>query len=617
MKYLNILALMLILLSSCSEENNIMVVEQETTTTSILEEYNPERDIVQGSIFGTVLDQSENPISDATVRFNGSQYSTNESGNFIIQGGSLDRNGTYVTVSKSGFHQGSRRFYPQANSTNYVTIQILELSNIGEFEAISGGTVSGSDGIEITFPENSIQEQGSGILYTGSVTVAATWLDPTAPNINDIMPGDLVGVSADIEEVSLVSYGMMAVELFGDRGEKLNLAADNQATLSFPVPADLRSSAPQEIPLWSFDEVRVGIWVQEGTAQLVGDKYIGQVSHFSFWNCDAPFDLVEVRGQLVSSSGAPIANTKIIVQAEELNSARCGYTDNRGFFSGKFPRNLTWNFTVSGGTPDAECGFQSLTFGPFADTDSDGINLGVISVAALQIEEFAVTGVIVDCNDNPVTNGIASIAVGDNVQSILVEDDGEFELALLNCESFDIFSIRSTDLEGFEVGNTIEKPISPNVDCGRLPACGTPVCITDNMFVGVYMLTLEGASGTDYGIPYENQIVTISPEPGSNTLRSFQSEILPDVGPHGPFKTTFDVLCDRAIYQLMDTESVGCGLGAIMYGPALDENGEALSEPLDPNDDSRIVLFFNEGFADGGCVALQVETQTKMVLTKL
>ena len=614
-----ILPLFFLLVLSCNNDDDIVSapVNNGVNNTNQLANYNPPIDMVNASLVGTIIDESDNPISDATISHQGKQYTTNQNGIFVIKDESFNSNGAFIRVAKGGFFQGSRRFYPQENSTNYIRVQLLALNNIGKFDATTGGSITGEDDLEITFPANSIQTEESGLLYTGSVSVAARWLNPAFSNINDIMPGDLTGVNVDIQEVSLVSYSMMAVEIFGDNGQKLNLAPENEATLTFPVHDILLANAPQEIPLWSFEEERFGIWVEEGSARLEGNKYIGQVSHFSFWNCDAPFDVVEISGRLVATTGAPIVNAKMVVRAEDLETERCGYTDNRGFFNGKFPRDFTWNIRASPGYAYGDCGFQSFTFGPFTDADPDGVNLGSIPLQALEIEDFEVIGSIVDCDNNPVSNGLLNIAVGNNVQTILVDEGSNFQVSILNCESHESFSIRATDIDALEIGSTIHKPINPTANCGPLRACGTSVCVTENKFVGDYMLTIEGASGLGYGPGYVDRVVSVFLEEGSNSVRSFQCTMFPEAGSYGPYKTTFEVLCDKAIFQLMDTEGLGCGGGGVLFGPAFDKNGTIISEPLDPNDDSRVVLFFNEGFANGGCPGFMGETATKMVLTKL
>ncbi len=146
----------------------------------------------------------------------------------------------------------------------------------------------------------------------------------------------------------------------------------------------------------------------------------------------------------------------------------------------------------------------------------------------------------------------------------------------------------------------------------------TATCpIPDDRFAGNYMLTIDGDTGLGYGPGYADQAVTITPVPGSSTRRTFSTVVLDEIGPFGPFATTFDIVCDQAVFTLMDTAGLGCGGGGIQFGPALDANGVPITEPLDLDDDSQIVLFFNEGFASGGCGGQTGETMTRMVLTRM
>ena len=139
----------------------------------------------------------------------------------------------------------------------------------------------------------------------------------------------------------------------------------------------------------------------------------------------------------------------------------------------------------------------------------------------------------------------------------------------------------------------------------------------DDRFVGDYVLSYEGDAGLGYGPPYEEGItVTISTITGSTTLRSFESLVLPAIGGFGPYTNRFDLVCDQAVFELMDSSPLGCGGGGIMFGPARDDNNIPIGAPLDLSDDSVIRLIINEGFASGGCAGQTGDTQTTIVLTK-
>ncbi len=429
----------------------------------IISEYNPETDLVTGTIFGLVYDENENPVQDAIVRYDGKSYTTDEAGRFIIKDETLDRQGTFFTVEANGYFKGSRRIYPTDESVNYAYVQLLALNEIGSFSAADGGELEGPDGLGISFAPNSIQSE-SGALYNGQVSVAAKWLDPTADNIAEIMPGDLLGLNARVEEVALVSYGMMAVELFDDTGQKLNIAEGNTATLSFPVPQELLDSAPSTIPLWSFEDEQYGIWAEEGSATLQNGMYVGEVSHFSFWNCDAPFELVFIEGQLISPNGNPLQNMAVGLFMGNASNGRYGKTDNRGFFAGKVPKGEV--LTLVAGYTGADCEFESINIGSF----EEDTNIGQI-----QLEEadnsFTLIGSIIDCNDNPITNGLVNVSIGGTNLSLYITNENSFELDLLNCEGVNSLSIKVLDLDNLTESIIQSFSISAQVNTGPLKAC--------------------------------------------------------------------------------------------------------------------------------------------------
>ncbi len=59
---------------------------------------------------------------------------------------------------------------------------------------------------------------------------------------------------------------MLVVELEGAGGEKLQIAPGHKVKLNMNIPQSLLASAPQNIPLWYFDETD-GKWKEEGSAK--------------------------------------------------------------------------------------------------------------------------------------------------------------------------------------------------------------------------------------------------------------------------------------------------------------------------------------------------------------
>lgn len=478
MKNISLIGLLLLVFFSCRndiDEDGRIEITQDPPI--IINEYDPTSELVSGTVYGRVYDENENPVENALVKYEGKTFSTDAEGRFFIENEPLDRQGTFFTVEADGFFKGSRRIYPKDGSVNYAYVQLLELNEAGTFNAASGGEIVGDDGLRITFNANSIQSS-TGSLYNGEVTVAAKWLDPTAPNIAEIMPGDLLGLSSRVEEVSLVTYGMMAVELFDENGNNVNIAEGNTATLSFPVPQELINEAPAEIPLWSFYDEEFGIWAEEGSATLQGDRYVGQVSHFSFWNCDAPFPLVYIEGQLVSEEGIPLPNTTICIHTDGSNSGRCGTTDNEGYFAGKMPKDS--DLVLKFGYYGQDCEFSSINLGSFIEDT----NLGAIQVTESG-GAFTVTGSIENCDGDPVTNGLVKFLIGNTRSEYYVGDDGSFEVALLNCDNATEITITAVNVDNLEEGNSVSLPISSEIEFGVISACG-------NALTEFFTLTVDG-----------------------------------------------------------------------------------------------------------------------------
>ena len=566
MKNISLFAILFLVFFSCQDDTNDIDDNLNTTTLpDNFDEYNPDSEIVEATIFGSVYDENENPIADALVKYNGKSYSTDEEGRFFINNEALDRKGSFFTVEAEGYFNGSRRIYPREGSINYAYVQLLELNDIGTFNSTVGGEIIGNDNISILFTPNSISSSTGG-LYNGQVTVAAKWIDPTADNISEIMPGDLFGLNTMGEEVSLVSYGMMTVELFDENGNKLNLAEGNTASLSFPVPQELLSNAPAEIPLWSFEEQQFGIWAEEGSATLQDEIYVGSVSHFSVWNCDVPAPTVTIEGQLVTADGAPIPNTRINIMSI---GSRIAFTDDEGFFTVQMPE---WeqDYILRVRNAGQDCPFEPINLGTLS---------GSIDVGQIILEEtgavFTISGSAVDCENNPITNGIIRINIGDTKSEFLLEDSNTFDIGVLNCDNASEFSITVIDIDNFQESKSPMLPIATDIDFATLSACGTTLS-------EFFTLTVDGktsTSATDLEAIFEN------PETAGNLKIRIQRLFMSQPEPFFRFRVEMES-GQVGTYQLEDVSKLSIAAFEPVY-----TNGIAYCDGSDQGPCRDIISF--------------------------
>jgi uncharacterized protein (TIGR02145 family) len=290
-------------------------------------------------VIGQVFDESGAPLMGATVHagYGSQSVLTDERGFFRLLDIAGFENIALVKVSKAGYFDGSRSFVP-TDGQNRVRIALLAKNDAGSFNAAAGGQVS-LEGVTIDFTPGSIALNGQP--YSGNVNVAINSMDPSDTwNMSQQMPGSLVGANGQQLDV-LRSLGMAGVELTDDSGQELQLQAGSTATVRFEVPASLIADAPATIPLWHYSESQ-GYWVREGEATLDGTAYEGEVSHFSFWNCDIPAEAhlftLTLLDDAHGGSANPIEGAHVVITSTVFGP-RDGYTDSNGVVSGLVPAN--------------------------------------------------------------------------------------------------------------------------------------------------------------------------------------------------------------------------------------------------------------------------------------
>ncbi|MFN5620581.1 MAG: fibrobacter succinogenes major paralogous domain-containing protein, partial [Flavobacteriales bacterium] len=294
------------------------------------------------------------------------------------------------------------------------------------FNAASGGQVS-LENVTIDFTPGSIALNGQP--YSGNVHVAINSIDPSDTwNMSQQMPGSLVGANGQQFDV-LRSLGMAGVELTDDSGQELQLLSGNTATVRFEVPASLQANAPSTIPLWHYSESQ-GYWVREGEAALNGNVYEGEVSHFSFWNCDIPAEAVMFTLTLLDDahggSANPIEGAHVVITSTVFGP-RDGYANSNGVVSGLIPANEVLEVNVYIICGNSEVLVFTASIGPLTTDYSATWSITDLPNVAL------VQGQLLNASGTPVA-GYVYLESGGFVST----EDGSYEL--LACTGSDAVS---------------------------------------------------------------------------------------------------------------------------------------------------------------------------------
>jgi hypothetical protein len=441
------------LFNNCSSDSGIDGNSTDTTLNFGSE--------VSKNFTGQILDENNNPVSNVAITVANKSATTDVNGVFIINNATVRDKFAFVTAKKAGYLDGSRSLVP-TNGMNNVKITLLSGTIVGTVNSGATGSVSLSNGSKVTFDGNFKTENGQA--YSGVVSVIMKHLDPTDATTFDKMPGMLLAQNASGEERVLESYGMMNIELRGAASQKLQLSTTAQ--IEMPIATSQLSASPTTIPLWHFDET-LGYWKEEGAATKQGTKYIGTVSHFSWWNCDAQFPTVRLSVTVVNSNGTPLANVRVGIRRATNSYTVNGTTNTQGQVSGLVPANESLTMVVFD-----SCGniVSTTNIGPFAVATT----LPNLVIPNSTIQSTLVQGNLLKCDGNNATNGYVLMRYG-NQNQIATVTNGTFSFTMLVCSATNTgFSLQGFDYDNLQTTNSINFTFtSPTTNVGNITACNS------------------------------------------------------------------------------------------------------------------------------------------------
>ena len=162
------------------------------------------------------------------------------------------------------------------------------------------------DGFGLSIP-GGIYIDAEGNAYSGTVTARRTYREQSESSKDVAFPGTYSGENSSGTVVPFVSYGFVVIDLSDANGAPLGISGT--ITLTFPA-----TGATEEIiPLWYYD-YELGLWIEEGYAQLQADNsYMGEVSHTGTWSLSKPIDIATgvYRGRILNEDGTPAGDVRV------------------------------------------------------------------------------------------------------------------------------------------------------------------------------------------------------------------------------------------------------------------------------------------------------------------
>jgi len=461
-KFLMIPAMVALIIFSCKKSGNSDTIATPATPPDLTTKVN-------ASVSGFITDENDAALPGATVQFGNATLVTDKYGYFEVLNTDVVKEAATVIVIKQGYFKGIKTYTASAGKKTFFRIKLIRKNIQGTVIGSAGGTVTLSNGLSIVLPANGIVNATTNAVYTGTVNVAAYFINPTSEDIASTMPGDLRGINTNGNLQLLSSYSMAAVELTGSGGELLQIATGSKANLTFPIPAAIVATAPATIPLWYFDEIK-GLWKQEGSAAKSGNNYIGDVSHFSFWNCDVPNNYVPFNCTLVNQNNLPIQNVSVKLSVLSNPATKSyGYTDSTGYVSGNIPANATLLMEVfSNGNCSTPIYTQTIT------TTTVAVSLNSITINTTSFLA-AVSGTVTSCSNAPVNNGYVIVKNGAlNFRYPVIA--GAFAFNTFLCSSPSSVYIIAEDVAGSQQSPSSNYTLNSGANnIGNIQACGVAI----------------------------------------------------------------------------------------------------------------------------------------------
>lgn len=281
----------------------------------------------QSSLQGTVMDAATGAvIAGATVQSGTATTTSGADGRYTLQVAAGSR--VVVNVQATGFAEGTSIAAVPENGTASPVTRLLPVSSTTTIANGTGGTatVPGSTAAVIV-PAGAF---GTADQVRIELTVVSPAQDPAQ------MPGDFMTSTGQLME----SAGAIIVTPRDTAGNRLQLASGRSATIRIPVST--RGTVTPTIPLF-FLNTTTGLWVQEGTATLMGTApnqfYEGTVTHFTAWNADRAYDSINVRGCVQNAAGGRVARVLVTSDGIDYSGTATASTDSDGNFTVAMKRN--------------------------------------------------------------------------------------------------------------------------------------------------------------------------------------------------------------------------------------------------------------------------------------
>lgn len=373
---------------------------------------------VTAGFCGEVRDNQGNLMAGVLVNVGGVTTSTNSNGFYYIQSATVAGKRAVIEADKAGYWKQQKGIIPQSGTVNLTNLIIYPDNKGYSVNGVAGGTVTMPGGTVVTFPANAFVTQ-NGAIYSGTVYISGHEILTSENRFAEKIPGgDFLAKDNAGDIQTLLSCGMAGIKLYDASGGELLIAPGKTAELKIPINP-LQSGITSSIPLWYYSEIE-NYWIEEGQATRMGNYFVGNVSHFTWWNCDYPSTNCTATIHITDCSGNPVGNIYFDFNGGSGWGHASATTNANGSETVPLPSNTTFTLNIY----DAN-NFNLdtvITVGPFVAGSNNVINYQTGDCNIIH-------GTLKDCNNNLI-NGTVALLLNNVPLSTVATVGGLFSFPL-------------------------------------------------------------------------------------------------------------------------------------------------------------------------------------------
>ena len=388
----------LLLFSSGCRKDDITITNQDQIF--------PEQENV--SFQFQISDEAGLAIADVQVLLDKEVYLSDENGIVLTGKHDVPYLGLRSTFEAEGFEKLIKMVRGPAGSKTLERI-VLRKSTTSIISTGDTGDLASDGGLRLP----SSLMRGDGSFYQGEVIVKSIYLNPDERNFLLSAPGNLLAIDEDNNLQQLASLGMYMIELYDPDGEELNIPEGSTAIIEFPIAEKHLNLLESKIPLWYFDE-ESGHWIEEGAVRVQENKMIGEVSHFTWWNCDLPYDYNDMYFTFLENGEFALSGLDVRFATNDVDFGQAK-TNIKGKILSRVPvdQEITFTFHV------AKNELGTITVGPFSKNSENEVvhvNLGLTSIS----------GRAYKCDGEYLSSGYAFFVLNNSLVMVEINEKGEF-----------------------------------------------------------------------------------------------------------------------------------------------------------------------------------------------